>query len=48
MMPSRVVLGVAADVTSGGTKTITTTDAFGTAANQATVFDSETVRGRLG
>ena len=48
MMPSRVVLGVEADVTSGGTKTATTTDAFGTAANQATVFDSETVRGRLG
>ena len=48
MMPSRIVLGLAADVTSGGTKTTTTTDAFGTAANQATVFDSETVRGRLG
>jgi outer membrane immunogenic protein len=47
MMPSRMVLGVEADVTSGGTTT-KTTDAFGTAANQTTVFDSETVRGRLG
>ncbi|MBV9530828.1 MAG: TonB-dependent receptor, partial [Bradyrhizobium sp.] len=48
MMPSHVLFGVEADVTSGGTKTNTTTDAFGTAANQTTVFDSETVRGRLG
>ena len=48
MMPSRLLLGIAADVTSGGTRTATTTDAFGTAANQTTVFDSETVRGRLG
>jgi opacity protein-like surface antigen len=48
MMQSRVLLGVEADVTSGGTKIATTTDAFGTAANQTTVFDSETVRGRLG
>src|SRR6185312_1376280 len=45
MMPSRVLLGVEADVTSGGTAT-KTTDAFGAAANQTTVFDSETVRGR--
>jgi opacity protein-like surface antigen/outer membrane receptor protein involved in Fe transport len=48
MMPSHMLLGVVADVTSGGTKTITTTDTFGTAAYQTTVFDSETVRGRLG
>jgi opacity protein-like surface antigen/outer membrane receptor protein involved in Fe transport len=48
MMPSRIVLGLAADVTSGGTRTAATTDAFGTAAIQTTVFDSETVRGRLG
>jgi opacity protein-like surface antigen/outer membrane receptor protein involved in Fe transport len=48
MMPSRLLLGVAADVTSGGTRTTTTTDPSGTAANQTTVFDSETVRGRLG
>ena len=48
MMPSRVVLGVAADVTSGGTRTTTVTDASGTSANQTTVFDSETVRGRIG
>ncbi len=48
MMPSRVVLGMAADISSGGTKVSTTTDASGTSANQTTVFDSETVRGRLG
>jgi opacity protein-like surface antigen len=47
MMPSRVLLGIEADATSGGTRT-RNTDAFGTAANQTTVFDSETVRGRLG
>ena len=48
MMPSHVVLGIAADVSSGGTKVATVTDASGTSANQTTVFDSETVRGRLG
>ena len=48
MMPSRVVLGVEADVSSGGKKITTITDASGTSANQTTVFDSETVRGRLG
>jgi len=48
MMPSRLLIGVAADVTSGGTKTITITDASGTNANQTTVFDSETLRGRFG
>ena len=48
MMPSRLLIGVAADVTSGGTKTITVTDASGTSANQTTVFDSETLRGRFG
>jgi opacity protein-like surface antigen len=48
MMPSRLVFGVAADVTSGGTSTTTVTDAFGTSANQTTIFDSETVRGRIG
>ncbi len=48
MTPSRWLFGVEADVTSGGTTTRTTTDAFGTAANQVTVFDSETIRGRLG
>ena len=47
MTPSRLLLGIEADVTSGGTTT-KTTDTFGTAANQTTVFDSETVRGRLG
>ncbi len=48
MMLSRLVVGVAADVTSGGTRTTTVTDASGTSANQTTVFDSETVRGRFG
>jgi hypothetical protein len=48
MMPSRLLVGVAADVTSGGTRTTTVTDAFGTSANQTTVFDSETIRGRVG
>ena len=48
MMPSRVVIGAAADMSSGGTKTTTTADAFGTSANRATVFDIETVHGRLG
>ena len=48
MLPSRVVIGVAADVSSGNTKTITATDASGTSTDRTTVFDSETVRGRLG
>jgi opacity protein-like surface antigen/outer membrane receptor protein involved in Fe transport len=48
MLPSRLVLGIEADITSGGTNTTTTTDASGTVANQTTVFDSESVRGRLG
>ena len=48
MMPSRLLVGVAADMTSGGTRTTTVTDASGTSANQTTVFDSETIRGRVG
>jgi opacity protein-like surface antigen len=48
MLPSRVVLGVAADVSSGGSKVITTSDASGSSASETTVFDSESVRGRLG
>jgi opacity protein-like surface antigen len=48
MMPSRLLVGLAADVTSGGTRTTNVTDASGTSANQTTVFDSETIRGRLG
>jgi opacity protein-like surface antigen len=48
MMPSRLLVGVAADVTSGGTRTTAVTDSFGTSANQTTVFDSETIRGRVG
>src|SRR4029077_1765993 len=46
MLPSRVVLGVAADMSSGGTKTVTVSDPTGISANQTTVFDSETIRGR--
>ncbi|MGC2122889.1 MAG: TonB-dependent receptor [Xanthobacteraceae bacterium] len=48
MLPSRIVVGVAADVSSGNTTTITATDAFGTSAERTTVFDSETLRGRFG
>ena len=48
MLPSRVVLGVAADISSGGTKTTTISDPSGISANQTTVFDSETIRGRFG
>ena len=48
MLPSRVVLGVAADMSSGGTKTATVSDPSGISANQTTVFDSETIRGRIG
>ena len=48
MFPSRVVLGVEADVASGSRKTISVSDASGASSNQTNVFDSETVRGRLG
>ena len=48
MMPSRLVLGVVADMSSGGTKTATVSDVSGISANQTTVFDSETIRGRVG
>ena len=48
MLPSRLVLGVAADMSSGGTKTTTLSDASGMSANQTTVFDSEAIRGRIG
>ena len=48
MLPSRLLLGIAADVSSGGSRATTMADALGTAASQLTVFDSESVRGRLG
>ncbi len=48
MLPSRIVMGVAADMSSGGAKTATISDPSGTSANQTTVFDSETIRGRIG
>jgi opacity protein-like surface antigen len=48
MMPSRLVIGVEADISSGGTKTVTDTGASGTNSIRSTVFDSETARARLG
>jgi opacity protein-like surface antigen len=48
MMPSRVVVGVTGDVSSGGRKSTTTTDASGTSSYEFNVFDSETARARLG
>jgi opacity protein-like surface antigen/outer membrane receptor protein involved in Fe transport len=48
MMPSRVVVGVTGDVSSGGRKLTTTTDASGTSSNEFNVFDNETARARLG
>ena len=48
MMPNRVVVGLEADVSSGGSKTTNITDASGTSANQTRVFDTESIRGRLG
>ncbi|HEY2527299.1 MAG TPA: outer membrane beta-barrel protein [Xanthobacteraceae bacterium] len=48
MLPSRVVVGVTGDISSGGTKATTTTDASSTSTGQLTVFDSETLRARLG
>ena len=48
MLPSRLVMGVEADMDSDGIKTTTITDASGTYGIRTTVFDSETVRGRFG
>ncbi|HZR73202.1 TonB-dependent receptor domain-containing protein [Bradyrhizobium sp.] len=48
MLPSRLVLGIAADVSSGGSRSTTTTNAAGSSTAQLTVFDSETVRARIG
>ena len=48
MLPSRLLLGVTADMSSGGTRTSTVSDPTGISANETTVFDSETVRGKLG
>ena len=48
MLPSRIVLGIEADVSSGSRKTVSLTAALGTSSDQTNVFDSETVRGRLG
>ena len=48
MTSSRWVFGVAADMSSGGTKTTTIAVASGTSASRVSVFDSETVRGRAG
>ncbi len=48
MMPSRLVIGITGDVSSGGTSVTTSTDASGTSTSRLTVFDSESVRARLG
>jgi outer membrane immunogenic protein len=48
MMPSRVVVGVTGDVSSGGRKSTTTVDASGASSNEVNVFDGETARARLG
>jgi opacity protein-like surface antigen/outer membrane receptor protein involved in Fe transport len=48
MLPSRVVIGIAGDVSSGGRNATTASDGSRVVATEMTVFDSETVRGRLG
>jgi opacity protein-like surface antigen len=48
VMPSRIVLGIESDVSSDGTKATTANDASGTSASRSTVFDSESLRARLG
>jgi opacity protein-like surface antigen/outer membrane receptor protein involved in Fe transport len=48
MAPSRLVLGMEGDVSSGGKTATTTTDMSGTSTSQLTVFDSESLRARLG
>lgn len=48
MMPSRVVFGVLADVTSGATNTNTNVTALETSTTQGKTDVSGTVRGRLG
>jgi len=48
MLPSRIVLGVVSDLSSGSTSAFTATDAFGTSTRQDQTVVSGTVRGRLG
>jgi opacity protein-like surface antigen/outer membrane receptor protein involved in Fe transport len=48
MMPSRMVIGIEGDVSSGGRATTTTAYVSGTSANENNVFDSESARARLG
>jgi len=48
MTPTRVVLGIEGDVSSGGRKTTTITDASSISSIESNVFDSETARLRLG
>ena len=48
MLPLRFVIGLVADISSGGTKSTTLAVPSGTSASQNTIFDSETARGRLG
>ena len=48
MTPSRLLIGVMGEVSSGGSKVVTTIDASGTSTGRLTVFDTETLRARLG
>jgi opacity protein-like surface antigen len=48
MMPSRLVVGIMADVSSGTSTTTTTVGAIQTVTAQGKTFESGTVRGRLG
>jgi opacity protein-like surface antigen len=48
MLPSHVVVGIVADVSSGASRTKTNGSAVDTAMTQGTTFESGTVRGRLG
>ena len=48
MTPSRLVVGISGDVSSGARNTTTIAAASGISANENNVFDSETARGRLG
>jgi outer membrane immunogenic protein len=48
MVPSRMVIGIEGDISSGGRATTATAYASGTSANENNVFDSESARARLG
>jgi opacity protein-like surface antigen len=48
MLPSRIVVGVVTDVSTGESQSSTNTDATGTVMYQNKVYESGTVRARLG